>query len=100
MAVHRPAFPWIFTFMAYPICFAVFASMSKWTGMNSLVDNFCGLQNYINIFHDEKFWKSLLTTIIYLIGIPIGMILGLLLAMGMNRKIRESGCFGQCIMYQ
>lgn len=59
-------------FMAYPICFAVFASMSKWTGMNSLVDNFCGLQNYINIFHDEKFWKSLLTTIIYLIGIPIG----------------------------
>lgn len=55
--------------------------------MNSLVDNFCGLQNYINIFHDEKFWKSLLTTIIYLIGIPIGMILGLLLAMGMNRKI-------------
>ena len=34
-------------FMAYPICFAVFASMSKWTGMNSLVDNFCGLQNYI-----------------------------------------------------
>ena len=62
-------------FMAYPICFAVFASMSKWTGMNSLVDNFCGLQNYINIFHDEKFWKSLLTTIIYLIGIPIGMIL-------------------------
>ena len=74
-------------FMAYPICFAVFASMSKWTGMNSLVDNFCGLQNYINIFHDEKFWKSLHTTIIYLIGIPIGMILGLLLAMGMNRKI-------------
>ena len=74
-------------FMAYPICFAVFASMSKWTGMNSLVDNFCGLQNYINIFHDEKFWKSLLTTIIYLIGIPIGMILGLLLAKGMNRKI-------------
>lgn len=41
-------------FMAYPICFAVFASMSKWTGMNSLVDNFCGLQNYINIFHDEN----------------------------------------------
>lgn len=50
MAVHRPAFPWILLFMAYPICFAVFASMSKWTGMNSLVDNFCGLQNYINIF--------------------------------------------------
>lgn len=74
-------------FMAYPIFFALFASMSKWTGMNSLADNFCGFDNYIAIFTDEKFWKSLGTTIIYLIGIPIGMILGLLLAMGMNRKI-------------
>ena len=74
-------------FMAYPIGFALFASMSKWTGINSLVGNLAGFENYIDIFHDEKFWKSLGTTIIYLIGIPIGMILGLTLAMGMNRKI-------------
>ena len=73
--------------MAYPIVFAVIASMSKWTGLNSLVDNMCGLGNYIAIFQDEKFWKSLGTTVIYLIGIPIGMFLGLLIAMGMNRKI-------------
>ncbi len=74
-------------FMAYPIVFAVVASMSKWTGINSLLGNMCGLENYAAIFTDEKFWKSMGTTIIYMIGIPIGMALGLLVAMGMNRKI-------------
>lgn len=96
MAKREERWAWLFIaapfvgfllFMAYPICFALFASMSKWTGINSLVGNLCGLENYVAILQDEKFWKALSTTIIYLIGIPLGMILGLVLAMGMNRKI-------------
>ena len=74
-------------FMAYPIGFSLVASMSKWTGINSLWGNMSGFSNYIAIFQDVKFWKSLGTTVIYMIGIPIGMILGLFIAMGMNRKI-------------
>ena len=74
-------------FMAYPIVFALVASCSKWTGINSLLGNMVGLQNYIDILQDAKFWKSMGTTVIYMIGIPIGMALGLFIAMGMNRKI-------------
>ncbi|MBQ7506827.1 MAG: sugar ABC transporter permease [Lachnospiraceae bacterium] len=74
-------------FMAYPIIFAVIASMSKWTGMNSLWGNMVGLQNYGKILTDLKFWKSMGTTVIYMIGIPIGMILGMLIAMALNRKL-------------
>ena len=77
-------------FMAYPIIFAVIASMSKWTGINSLAKSMCGLDNYINIAKDPKFWKSLGTTVIYMIGIPIGMFLGLFIAMGLNRRIPVS----------
>lgn len=96
MALREERWAWLFIaapfvgfmlFMAYPIVFSVVASFSKWTGINSLLGNLCGLRNYAKIFTDEKFWKSLLTTVIYMIGIPIGMILGLLIAMGMNRKI-------------
>lgn len=82
-----PPFIGFMLFMAYPIVFAVIASTSKWTGINSLWGNIVGLQNYIKIFSDVKFWKSMGTTIIYMIGIPIGMILGILIAMGLNRKI-------------
>lgn len=77
-------------FMAYPIVFALLTSLTTWNGAKGfagMMDKFCGLNNYIKLFGDAKFWKTLLTTIIYLIGIPVGMILGLVLAMGMNRKI-------------
>jgi len=73
----------IFTFGA--LIFSAVASGTDWTGLNDM--QFNNFQNYIDIFTDEKFWISLLNTVIYLIGIPIGMILGLLLAMGMNRKV-------------
>lgn len=74
-------------FSAFPIVFAFVASLSNWTGTNSIFGNFCGLNNYIELFTDSRFWKTMGTTIIYMIGIPIGMILGLLIATAMNRKI-------------
>jgi multiple sugar transport system permease protein len=94
MAKREERWAWLFIaapfvgfliFMAYPIGFAIFASFSRWTGINSLTGNMVGVANYIDILRDEKFWKSMLTTIIYMIGIPIGMILGLVIAMGLNR---------------
>lgn len=96
MAKREERWAWLFIaspfigflfFMAYPIVFSVMASFSKWTGINSLWGNMSGLANYTSILTDPKFWRSLGTTIIYMIGIPVGMILGLLIAMGMNRKI-------------
>lgn len=83
-----PAFIGFLIFMAFPIVFAFVASLTKWNGMNSMTDNFVGLSNYIKLFSDAKFWKVLLNTIIYMIGIPVGMILGLVIAVGMNRKIK------------
>lgn len=67
------------------LIFSAVASGTSWTGLNDM--QFNNFQNYKDIFADDKFWTALFNTIIYLIGIPIGMILGLLLAMGMNRKI-------------
>lgn len=83
-----PAFVGFCIFMAFPIAFAFVASLTKWNGMNNMLDNFVGLANYIKLFGDAKFWKVLVNTIIYMVGIPIGMILGLLIAVAMNRKIR------------
>ena len=74
-------------FSAFPIVFAFVASMSNWTGTNSILGNFCGFQNYIDLFTDARYWKTMGTTIIYMLGIPIGMVLGLVIAVAMNRKI-------------
>lgn len=77
-------------FMLWPIIFAFLTSLTTWNGakgIEGMLKRFCGFNNYVKLFSDAKFWKTVLTTVIYLIGIPIGMILGLLFAMGMNRKI-------------
>lgn len=46
-----------------------------------------GFDNFAELFTTPTFWYSLGNTFFYLIGIPIGMIIALFLAMGMNRKI-------------
>ena len=77
-------------FMLYPILFAILTSLTSWNGakgFQGMMSRFCGFKNYVKLFNDSKFWQTLSTTVIYFIGIPIGMILGLFLAMGMNRKI-------------
>lgn len=74
-------------FSAFPIVFAFVASLSNWTGTNSIFNNFIGFKNYAELLTDARFWKTMGTTVIYMIGIPIGMILGLLIATAMNRKI-------------
>lgn len=88
LAFVAPPFIGFCIFMAFPIVYAFVASLTKWTGMNHMTENFVGFANYIKLFSDAKFWKVLLNTIIYMIGIPCGMALGILIAMGMNRKIK------------
>jgi len=44
-------------------------------------------------FKDEYFYKALFNTVFYLIGIPIGMVVSLLLAMAMNRNLPGTGIF-------
>lgn len=88
LAFVSPAFVGFCIFMAFPLVFAFAASLTDWNGMNNMLDRFVGLANYAELLTDEKFWKVLFNTVIYMIGIPLGMIFGLVIAVFMNRKIR------------
>ena len=63
LAFVAPPFIGFCIFMAFPIVFALIASMTKWNGMNSMLDNFVGFQNYAKLLTDAKFWKVLGNTI-------------------------------------
>lgn len=55
---------------------------------------FIGLNNYIEIFGDKIFYKAMLNTVLYTIGVvPIQTILALFLAFVMNQKIRGRSFF-------
>ncbi len=54
---------------------------------------FIGLDNFSKMLDDEKFYKSLFNTLVLLVGIPLGMVFALLLAVMMNRSLKGVSIF-------
>lgn len=84
------ALPWLIGFIVFtggPMLFSIVISFCKFDVLNPAV--FTGFRNYIFMIHgDELFWKSLYNTLFMVIGIPLGMAVGLGLALLLNVKVR------------
>ncbi|WP_186578117.1 carbohydrate ABC transporter permease [Aquibacillus kalidii] len=78
-------------FTLYPFLYSIYASFTTWNGLGFQEWN--GLGNYVSLLTDDYFHKSLFNTLYMMIGIPIGLILSLLLAMGLNRRIPGTTTF-------
>ncbi|SER28363.1 multiple sugar transport system permease protein [Gracilibacillus ureilyticus] len=78
-------------FTLYPFLFSIYASFTNWNGLGTM--NFIGLTNYTRLFSDDYFISSLFNTFFMMIGIPIGLLISLLLAMGLNRGIPGTTTF-------
>lgn len=86
-----PGFLIYLGFILIPILWTVFMSF---TDYNLKTSHFVGLTNYINLFKDQTFLKSVLNTVLYsMITIPIAMVLGLFLATLLNQKLKSKGFF-------
>ena len=73
-------------FVFFPLLYAAYISVHQW----SLIDapEFNGVQNYTRLLSDGQFWQSLTNTVIYSAAtVPTSLILGLFLAIGLNRKL-------------
>jgi len=73
-------------FTLYPLLYSVYASFTSWNGLAA--PKFNGLDNYIKMWNDPYFLKSMWNTLFLMIGIPIGLVLSMALALGLNRKMR------------
>ena len=84
------ALPWIIGFLLFtggPLLFSIIISFCRFDILNPAV--WVGFDNYTFMFlKDELFWKSLYNTVFMVIGIPIGMALGLGIAMLLNLEVR------------
>lgn len=76
-----PAFILYVVFFLYPLLFSLYLSFRKWNFISPTME-YVGMSNYIELFRDEVFSKSLLNTIIYVLyTVPTTLIIGLLLAL-------------------
>ena len=94
-----PAFSFLAIFTYYPIAYSVFISLFRWsTAYPKRV--FAGFANYLQIFREPLFAVVLRNTAIYSLStIFFGMVLGLLFAIQINKRIRASGAFKVALFY-
>jgi len=82
-----------FTF--FPAIYSIVVSLFRWNMPMKPV--FIGFENYTYLFTDAIeapiFWKSILNTFYFALGVPINLFLSLLIALLLNRKMRGVGIF-------
>ena len=87
--------PWIvglLIFYAYPLLSSIYYSFTSY----SILDpgKFIGFDNYIKLFHDSLYWKSIVNTLIFtLMSVPFNIIVGISIALLLNTKIRGIGIY-------
>jgi putative chitobiose transport system permease protein len=80
-----PAFLVIAIFVLYPIFAVVYYSFTDYTIVTPPV--WVGLKNYDWLIHDSTFWKALSHSLIYLVVTPTLIVLSIILAIIVNRKL-------------
>lgn len=104
LSLQRRRWLWGYAFIAIPLFFFLFVrigptiyafwmSLHQWDPI-ALDQPFVGLENFRSMADDDTFWTSLRNTWIYVgVGVPAGLILSLLIALGLQRMIRFTGFF-------
>jgi len=88
-----PAFIVYFLFKLYPTFSGVYYSMTSWNGL-SKTKQFIGFTNYIEIYSDTYFWKSMLFTSKYVIVmLLVANIIALSLAVAIESRKKAKGIF-------
>ncbi len=81
------------TFGLFPVLFTFWISLHDW-GLLTGNEGFVGLDNYATLLVDDKFWHALVNTLgIFVLAIVPQLLLALLLADTLNRRIHWRGFF-------
>ena len=74
-------------FVAFPVIFSAVLTLHRWNIIAPM--KFVGLHNFIRLFQDRMFFRSLLNTMIFLaVHIPLQIIVALFFAEMLNQKIK------------
>lgn len=87
-----PAFVIYTSLLVIPIIMAFYISFFKWNGFNEM--EFIGIKNYVNAFHDARLGNSVINTLIIAVTVIVVVnVLGLLLAMLVNKSSKVNNFF-------
>ncbi len=90
-----PAVFVVFVLMVFPVFYTVYMSLHSWFASSVTVPEFIGLQNFKRAFlEDERFRNAILLTIYFtVLATAMQLVLGVALALLLNRPFRGKGFF-------
>lgn len=81
----------LLVFTAFPLIMSILSMFYEWDGLTFVTQaEFAGFANFQKVFagiYSKMFWKSLLNTLLFALQLPICLVLGLFVALGMNRRM-------------
>ncbi|MBV6760205.1 carbohydrate ABC transporter permease [Rhodococcus opacus] len=87
-----PALIFMIVITQVPFLFTLYYSTQSWNLVRPGSQEFNGLNNYVDVFRDEQFRTVAVNTVIMIVGtVLISVILGLLLALLLDRKFLGRG---------
>jgi multiple sugar transport system permease protein len=76
-------------FLLYPLVKGLYMSLFDWNAFAPSQSEFILLDNYVRMFQDPTFWKALRATVVFVVlTVPTLVILGLAIALGVNREVK------------
>ncbi len=90
-----PAVIVVFVLMVFPVFYTVYMSLHSWFASSLTVPEFIGLQNFKRAFtQDERFRNAIWLTIYFtVLATALQLVLGVALALLLNRPFRGKGFF-------
>lgn len=87
-----PAILFILLMMAFPVVFTFGVSMTDWSMVTGGTSKFIGLDNYANMFADERFWNAVVSTLYFtVLTMVVETVLGVSIALMLDRDFRGKG---------
>lgn len=81
-----PVLSYLFVISYYPILDTIWTSFHVGTVLPTSEARFVGLENYVSVLNSSSFWNAFKVTMIYtFVSVPIEMVIGLGLALLVNR---------------
>ena len=78
-----------------PFFQTIYMSFSKTKAFGAY--QFCGLENYLEMFRNAEFWKANWNSIYFcILTVPVGVFLALIVAVLLNAKIKGKTAFRAC----
>ncbi|MDN5601506.1 MAG: sugar ABC transporter permease, partial [Brachybacterium sp.] len=86
----------LFTFI--PLASVILLSFTEWNLVSGIEGiEFVGIDNFLFVLQDPTFWRSLVITVVYAgVAVPLTLVVGLLLAMALNRDLPGRGLLRAC----